>query len=249
MKQKKVYLITGGAGGIGAAICLKIAEMDKNAMILIHYNSSYEAALNLKERIKKLGVSADILQCDLEQEVNIQELIKNVLSKYSKVDCLINCAGYVRDCEVSEREYADLERTFKVNLFAPFLLSKAFGMEMVKHKKGQIINISSTNGANTIYPTSLDYDASKAALNNLTRTLAIEFAPYVNVNAVMPGWVGTAINNALSEDYLEEERKTILLERFAEPEEIADMVYFLSSDKGKYITAAIIPVDGGLKVR
>ena len=249
MKNRKVYLVTGGAGGIGSAICLKIAEMDKNSLVLIHYNTSHSSAVKIKNKIIQDGGAAEIIQSDLESKSEVELFAKSILAKYSKVDCLINCAGYVRDCDVIDREYEDFEKTFRINLFAPFLLSKILGFEMVKNQSGQIINISSTNGVNTIYPTSIDYDASKAALNSLTRNLAIELAPYVNVNAVMPGWVGTPMNNELPEDFLEEEKKTTLLERFAEPEEIADMVFFLSSDKARYITAAIIPVDGGLKVR
>ena len=116
----------------------------------------------------------------------------------------------------------------------------------MEQKYGKIINISSTNGINTTYPYSVDYDASKAALINLTKNLAIQFAPYVNVNSVAPGWVDTPMNAELSKSYLREEKEKILLKRFAEPEEIANVVLFLASDKSKYITSEIITVSGGL---
>ena len=103
-----------------------------------------------------------------------------------------------------------------------------------------------TNGINTTYPYSMDYDASKAALINLTKNLAIQFAPYINVNSVAPGWVDTAMNSNLPKSYLKEEKEKILLKRFAEPEEISNVVLFLASDKARYITSEIITVSGGL---
>ena len=117
---------------------------------------------------------------------------------------------------------------------------------MVDQKYGKIVNISSTNGINTIYPYSVDYDASKAALINLTKNLAIQFAPNVNVNSVAPGWVDTLMNTELSKSYLRKEKEKILLKRFAEPEEISNVVLFLASNKARYITSEIITVSGGL---
>lgn len=127
-------------------------------------------------------------------------------------------------------------------------MSKIFGKHMYSNKNGRIINISSTNGDKTIYPTSIDYDASKAAINNLTKNFAIEFAPYVLVNAIMPGWVMTEMNKQLDQEFLESERKRILLGKFTTPEEIAGVVEFLAEEKSTAITGAVIPVDGGLSL-
>ncbi len=119
---------------------------------------------------------------------------------------------------------------------------------MLEQQYGKIINISSTNGIDTIYPYSIDYDASKAGLINMTKNLAIEFAPFINVNAVAPGWVDTGMNDDLSDSYLQSEMEKTLLKRFAEPEEIAEVVVFLASDKARYIDGETIRVDGGLKI-
>ena len=108
-----------------------------------------------------------------------------------------------------------------------------------------IINISSTNALDTFYPESCDYDASKAGVISLTHTLAREFAPFINVNCVCPGWVKTAMSKGLSLDQVKEEKKKILLGRFAEAEEIAKVVVFLASSKANYINDSIIRVDGG----
>ena len=117
---------------------------------------------------------------------------------------------------------------------------------MKNQKSGNIINISSTNGIDTPYIESLDYDASKAAVLSITKNLAKEYAPYIRVNAICPGWVNTPMNKYLSEDFKKEEEQKILLKRFAEPEEIAKVIYFLSSSNASYINGTIIRVDGGV---
>ena len=132
-----------------------------------------------------------------------------------------------------------------MNLIGTYLCSKYVGKVMLNAKKGKIINISSTNAMDTYYPESCDYVASKAGVISLTHNLAREFAPFVTVNCIAPGWVKTAMNKDLSIDQITEEKKKILLGRFAEPEEIAKVVLFLSSNKASYINDSVIRVDGG----
>ena len=156
-----------------------------------------------------------------------------------------NNAGIAIDKEFEDRTVEDWKRTLSVNLIAPFIVSKYVGNEMLKNKSGKIINISSTNGINAFFPTSIDYDASKAGLINLTHNLAIQFAPYINVNCVAPGWVNTDMNKELPKDLIEEETNKIYKKRFAEPSEIAKVVTFLASDDADFINDEIIKVDGG----
>lgn len=138
-----------------------------------------------------------------------------------------------------------MEKTLDINLIAPFVLTKLVGKEMMKQKSGAIINISSTNGLNTYYPTSVDYDASKSGLISLTYDSAVQFAPYVRVNCVAPGWVNTEMNKELPEDFVKEETERILVKRFAEPKEIAKVVTFLASEDASFVNSTVIKVDGG----
>lgn len=114
-----------------------------------------------------------------------------------------------------------------------------------KKRIGTIINISSTNGINTYYPSSADYDASKSGLISLTYDSAVQYAPYVRVNCVAPGWVNTEMNKDLEEDFIKDETQRILVKRFGEPEEIANVVYFLASKESSFINSEVIKVDGG----
>ena len=114
---------------------------------------------------------------------------------------------------------------------------------MYEEKKGSIINVSSTNSIDSFYPYSIDYDASKAGVNILTHDFAKEYAPYVKVNTIAPGWINTEMNKELDKEYIEEECQHILLNRFAEPEEIAEEIYHIS--ESSYLNDSIIKVDGG----
>lgn len=116
---------------------------------------------------------------------------------------------------------------------------------MLKQKSGNIINVSSTNGINAFFPTSIDYDASKAGLINLTHNLAIQFAPYINVNCVAPGWVNTEMNKELPKELIEEETEKIYKKRFAEPSEIGKVICFLASEDASFINDEVIKIDGG----
>ena len=138
-------------------------------------------------------------------------------------------------------------KTIEINLVGTYLLSKKIGLKMLERKTGNIINISSTNGIDTTYPESIDYDASKAGVISLNHNLANYFAPYIRVNTICPVWINTDMNKDLDEDFIKEELDKILHGRFAEPSEIANLAYFLGTDKASYINDSIIRIDGGVK--
>ena len=174
-------------------------------------------------------------------------MINKTINTFNRLDCLVNNAGIAIDTTFEDKKVPNFQKILNTNLIGPFLTSKYSYPYLKKQPNASIINISSTNGIDTIYPESLDYDASKAGLISLTKNLAIEFSPFVRVNSVAPGWVNTEMNKELDDKFIKEEEQKILLNRFAEPEEIAKVVAFLASNDAKYINSEIIRVDGGTK--
>ena len=242
--MNKNVLVTGGTRGMGEAIVKEFAQNGYN--IIINYVKSNEKAISLKSQIEKeYKIKVLLIQADLSYEDEISKMVKTALQEFGKIDVLVNNAGIVIDKEFVDRTVEDWKQTLNVNLIAPFILTKLIGKEMVKQKNGTIINISSTNGIDTYYPSSVDYDASKSGLISLTYDSAVEFAPYVRVNCIAPGWVNTEMNKELDEEFVKEETERILVKRFGEVEEIAKVVYFLASDNASFINSSVIKVDGG----
>lgn len=242
--MNKSVLVTGGTRGIGEAISREFAKKGYN--LIINYINSNEKAQNLKQELEKeYNIKVLPIQTDISNEIAIKNMVDTAINEFGKIDVLVNNAGIVIDREFEDRTVEDWKKTLDINLIAPFVLTKLVGKEMMKQKSGAIINISSTNGLNTYYPTSVDYDASKSGLISLTYDSAVQFAPYVRVNCVAPGWVNTEMNKELSEDFVKEETERILVKRFAEPKEIAKVVTFLASEDASFINSTVIKVDGG----
>lgn len=242
--MNKVALVTGSSRGIGKAIVSNFAKEGYN--VVINYITEKNEALKLKEELeKKYKVKAFCYKADVSNENAVKNMVRDIINEFGKIDVLVNNAGIAIDKEFEDRTVEDWKETLNVNLIGPFIVSKYVGNEMIKNKKGKIINISSTNGINSFFPTSIDYDASKAGLINLTHNLAIQFAPYINVNCVAPGWVNTDMNKKLPKELIEEETNKIYKKRFAEPIEIAKVVTFLASDDADYINDEVIKIDGG----
>lgn len=241
--MEKVVLVTGSSSGIGREIVKKLAS---DYEVIIHYNNSYDNALKLKEELDNL-YHKDVLmvKCDLSNEEEIDSMLSTIYNRYNNIDILVNNAGIAIDTLFEDKTKENFMKTLEVNLVAPFLLSKKIGLNMKDNKEGVIINISSTNGIDTLYPESIDYDASKAGLINLSSNLANYFAPYVRVNTICPGWVNTDMNKELDEEFINSEKEKILMDRFAKPEEIASLVKFLISDEASYINNSVIRIDGG----
>lgn len=244
--MNKVVLVTGASRGIGKATIIEFAK--KGYDVVINYLNSKEEALELKKEVEeKYQVQALVMKADVSNEEDVKHMVEKTISEFGHIDCLVNNAGIAIDTIFEDKTKENFIRTLNTNLIGPFLVSKEVGKYMIKEKKGSIINISSTNGIDTIYPESLDYDASKAGLISLTKNLAIQYAPYIRVNSVAPGWVLTDMNKELDRDFIIEERQKILMTRFAEPSEIAKVVIFLASSDASYINGEVIRVDGGCK--
>lgn len=235
-----VVLVTGASKGIGEATALKFAKNGYD--VVINYYSDTVCANKVKENVGKYGVKCLLCKCDISNEEEVKNMVDDIINKFGSIDVLVNNAGIANDTLPFEKNVDDFKRVLDVNLIGTYLVSKY----VIKHmKNGSIINISSTNALNQYYPYSLDYDASKAGVISLTHNLATELSPNIRVNAICPGWVNTDMNKQLDDDYINDECKNILLGRFAEPKEIANVIYFLASEYASYINNSIIRVDGG----
>ena len=242
--ERKVALITGASRGIGKAIAEKLAKDNYN--LILNYKSSKEKAETLAQELeKKFNIKALTFCADIGKAEDCEKLALFCFQNFKNIDVLVNNAGICIDKNLQDRTVGHFIETFNINVFGPFLLTKIIGEQMVRNGYGKIINISSNNSINQFYPTTIDYDASKCALNSLTKNFAIEFAPYVNVNAIAPGWIETDMNKDLSKEYMESEKQKILKRRIGAPEDVANLVSFLVSPQADYINGQVIAIDGG----
>lgn len=245
--MNKVVLITGGAQGIGKTIALELGKQGYD--IVINYLSSKKEAEILKDKIiKDYGVRCIAIQCDVSKENEVDKMIATIEAKLGGVDILINNAAIDLSNLFHLKNADEFKKTLDVNVVGAFNCSKRVYRHMIDQEYGRIINISSTNGINTYYPMCIDYDASKAALISMTHNLAFEFAPYVNVNCIAPGFIGTENElDGYDEEFLKEETEKIMVNRYGKPEEVAYLVKFLISDEANFINNTIIRIDGGQK--
>ena len=239
-----VVLVTGSSRGIGRSIIIEYAK--RGLDVVINYHKNEKLAKELEKEIKdRYDVRVLTIKCDVSKEDEVENMFNQIIDEFGKIDILVNNAGVSRDTLFMDISTKDFKRIIDVNLIGTYLCSKYALKEMLNNKKGSIVNISSTNAIDTYYPESAAYDASKSGVISLTHNLAIEGAPFVRVNCICPGWVNTSMNEKLSFEQIEEEKRKILLNRFGEAKEIAKLVVFVSSSDGSYINDSIIRVDGG----
>ena len=243
--MSKVVLITGAAGGIGSAIARELAEAGYD--IVINYNKSHEKAMLLQKEITaSFGVNCLAIKADVSKEDEVDKMISEIEDKLNGVDILINNAAIDLPDMFNRKDADTFRKILDVNVVGAYNCARRVYKHMLENEYGRIINISSTNGLNTYYPMCFDYDASKAALNSLTHNLALQFAPYVNVNAIAPGFIGTENElDGYDEEFLKQETEKIFKKRYGQPEEVAHLVKFLISDEADYINNSIIRIDGG----
>lgn len=245
--MNKVVLITGGAQGIGKAIALELGKQGYD--IVINYLTSKKEAHALKDMIiDNYGVRCMTIQCDVSKEDEVDQMISSIELELGGVDILINNAAVDLSNLFHLKNAEEFRKTLDVNVVGAFNCSKRVYRHMLDQEYGRIINISSTNGINTYYPMCIDYDASKAALISMTHNLAFEFAPYVNVNCIAPGFIGTKNElDGYDEEFLKEEIEKIMVNRYGDPQEVAYLVKFLISDEANFINNTVIRIDGGQK--
>ena len=243
--KDKVVLITGASRGLGANIAKEFSKLGAN--IIINYNNSKESAEQLKQELEQRYNNKILtIKADISNEEEVKNMVKQTQEVFGKVDILINNASIAIDTILENKTKENFMRILEVNLVGTFLVSKEVSSIMTGNNPS-IINISSTNGIDTEYVESLDYDASKAGVISLTKNLAKAYGPKIRVNAVAPGWIETDMTKDLSDEFRKQEEDKIIMERFATPEEIAKAVIFLASDDASYITGTTIRTDGGIK--
>ena len=241
----KNVLVTGSSRGIGAAIVRELAAYGYN--VIINYHHSREQAYALAEQIQTShAVRCMVIQADVSREEEVDAMVHDVEEELGGVDILINNAGIDLSNLFQLKTADEFRRTMDVNVVGAYNCAMRTYRHMKEQNYGRIINISSTNGINTYYPMSIDYDASKAAMISLTHDLAVQLSPEVHVNAIAPGFIGTESElDGYDETFLKEECEKILVKRYGKPEEMAHLVRFLISEEADFINTTVIRIDGG----
>ncbi len=241
MFKDKVVVITGAFGGIGKEIAKKFGfDGAKLGLWDIFIDEEFENFLS-ENNIEFISARVDITD---EKEVENQT--KKIIEKWGTIDVLVNNAGITKDRVIFRMSENDWDDVINVNLKGTFICSKIIGRVMFAKKKGKIVNIASIIGQIGNIGQA-NYAASKAGIIALTKTAAKEFARAgINVNAIAPGYIETRMTENLPEEIKKNMLENIPLKRFGKPEEVAELVYFLTSEKADYITGQVIRIDGGL---
>jgi 3-oxoacyl-[acyl-carrier protein] reductase len=244
MLSGKVALVTGGSRGIGRAICLELAA--QGAKVVVNYAGSQAAAEAVVAQIKEQGGEALAVQGDVASYEDAEKMVKATLEAFGRVDILVNNAGITRDNLLIRMKEEDWDAVLNTNLKGVFNCTKAVARPMMKQRFGRIINITSVVGV-IGNPGQANYVSAKAGVIGLTKSSAKELSSRgITVNAVAPGYIETDMTEKLGEDVKSKLFEAIPLQRLGRPEDIANVVSFLASDKASYITGQVLNVDGGM---
>lgn len=243
--DSKVVVITGGSKGIGRSVAYKFAEQ-KSRIIILHYDPDDSAAEETLNVLTQNGVEAESHRIDVSSFESVAALFNNILSTYEKIDVLVNNAGITKDRLLMRMSEADWDDVINVNLKSVFNCTQATVKSMIKKKSGKIVNIASVVGQ-TGNAGQANYSASKAGILGFTKTVAREVASRgINVNAVAPGFIDTEMTEVLPEKVKDNLIQQIPLGKLGMPEDVAEAVYWLCSEKAAYITGQVIHVSGGM---
>jgi 2-dehydro-3-deoxy-D-gluconate 5-dehydrogenase len=244
--QGKVALVTGAGSGLGRSIALALAEAGAD-VVVTELPARIHHAREVADIVQSMQRRALALDLDVTSLRSIRSVVRRSLKRFSQIDVLVNNAGINIPKKALDVTESDWDRVLDVNLKGVFFCAQMFGREMVKRRSGKIINIASQNGVVGYYDRAA-YCSSKAGVVNLTRVLAVEWAPYkVNVNSVAPTFVLTPLTEKMFSDrrFAREIRRRIPLGRLGKPEDVAGAVVFLASAAADLITGHTLLVDGG----
>jgi 3-oxoacyl-[acyl-carrier protein] reductase len=240
----KVAIITGASRGIGSAIARVFAK--EGAKVVINYKLSEEKASQLAEEIRKNGGEAITIKADVSKPDEVKQLVRMTVDRYGTVDILVNNAGVLFDKTFLDATEDIWDKTIDTNLKGAYLCSKEVAPIMLNQKKGKIINISSNSGL--YHPSAMtlvEYVASKAGMNGLTKALALQLGPNINVNAICPGRITTEMVAGADPEVEKRIIEETPLKRFGTPEEVANAAVYLASNESDFVTGELHIVAGG----
>lgn len=242
--MRKTAIVTGGSRGIGRATAIELSKMGMNVAVIYHGNQA--KADETVDACKANGVEAIAIKCDVKSMEEVGVAVQNVIETFGSIDVLVNNAGVTKDGLLLRMSEEDFDAVVDTNLKGCFLFSKACAAIMMKQRSGKIINIASIVGLQG-NAGQANYAASKAGIIGFTKSLAKELGSRgITVNAVAPGFVETDMTDVLSDKVKEAFLNMVPLKRVAKPEDIANAIGFLASEKADYITGQVLTVDGGM---
>lgn len=240
--MKKTVIITGGFGDIGKATAEKFAKNGYN--LALTYLNTFDA--EFVNHLKSYGVDVLAMRCDQSNESDIASFVNSAFNEYKYIDTLVACAGRAEDSVMLvDKSTEIIDEIININLRGTILFNKEVLKHFLDQKYGNIINVSSIYG-NTGGSLEAVYSSCKAGINGLTKSLSVEYAPFVRVNAVAPGCIETKMTSHLSKVDKECVIDSTPLERLGTPEDVANAIYFLASDESSFITGEIISITGGV---
>lgn len=240
----KTAIVTGSSRGIGRSIAIALAQDGFN--VVVNYSGNASKAEAVVDEIKALGQDAFAIKADVSNMDEVKAMIDKTIETFGTLDCIVNNAGITRDNLAMRMKSSEFNDVINTNLTGVFNVIQAATRQLLRQKSGTVINVSSIV-ASIGNAGQVNYVAAKAAVEGMTKTFAREFASRgIRVNAVAPGFIKSDMTDVLDEKLVEQMKSQIPLGQMGEPEDVANMVTFLASDKASYITGQTFHVNGGM---